>query len=138
MKLSGSIRSRGGDRRVSVPANWDQGRVCLTVYQVAFLLGEAVSSVWRQTKTNPLFPRPRELSGRRAVWFSDEVAVWLAESPKTFGKSEAFRDAVWDALAVRKYRDDLLAFCLRTGVITRERMEQHLKMLEGRSVRLFG
>ena len=130
MELTGFVRAGGQRRRVSVPWDWNKGRMCLTVYQVAFLLGVSVSSVWRQVKTEAGFPRPRALSVHRAVWFSDELAAWIQSAQVEFGRGRAFNDAVLHAAQAPAYRADLLAYCVRTGILTRERVEQFLERLE--------
>lgn len=130
MEIKGFVQAGSRQRPVTVPENWDKGRICLTVYQVAFLINESVTSVWRHAKTNPRFPRPHEVSSKRTVWFSDEVAQWLAATPKSFGEGAAFRKAVWNALKREPYRKELLSFCVRAGVLTKERLEQHLTLME--------
>ena len=128
--VKGTLRTAKGTKRVEVPANWNAGRIALTVYQVAIITGMGVSTVWRRVKLDPEFPRPRVLSLQRTVWFSDEVAEWMNRAPVDFGKGEAFRDTIWRSFTNPRYREELLDYCVRTGVIKPERVEHFLNNIE--------
>ena len=89
--VKGTLRTAKGTKRVEVPANWNAGRIALTVYQVAIITGMGVSTVWRRVKLDPEFPRPRVLSLQRTVWFSDEVAEWMNVVRKKKAKGAVLR-----------------------------------------------
>lgn len=128
--ITGTLQTPKGTRRVEVPANWNTGRIALTVYQVAVITGMGVSTVWRRVKLDPEFPHPRVLSPQRTAWYSDEVAEWMNRAPVDFGRGEAFRDMVWRSFAHSfRYRQELLAYCVRTGVVTPRRVENLLDSL---------
>ncbi len=51
-------------------------------------------------------------------------------APVDFGKGEAFRDTIWRSFTNPRYREELLDYCVRTGVIQPERVEHFLNNIE--------
>lgn len=53
----------------------------LSLSQVAESLSLSISAVQRLTRTDPHFPKPRQLSGRRVCWLFRELAEWAESRP---------------------------------------------------------
>lgn len=47
--------------------------------QAAQKLGVSLSSLWRHTRENPNFPKPRKLGLKTTVWLEHELDSFLAQ-----------------------------------------------------------
>ncbi|MCG5031834.1 AlpA family phage regulatory protein [Mesosutterella sp. OilRF-GAM-744-9] len=122
------LRSRGKERTVNVPDDWNKGRTCLNVYQVAALLGLAPSTIWRKVKTESAFPRPCRISAHTTAWYSDELDEYLNAAPADFGKGERFRDCVLEAMRNPRYRRELIEFLVSSGLINETNINKALNI----------
>lgn len=65
-----------------------QIQAALRAREAATYLGIGISTLWRRSKTDPTFPKPRKLGQRVTIWMREDLDAFLARCDSNHGSQQ--------------------------------------------------